>query len=92
MEHGQLYFQAYAGGWGWGACVKGPGCINWLIRAVEDEGGGELGMTQCAQVLALELGLTLGPAEAHRFHVPTTVTDIAFDTRVRLVQRGSGEA
>ena len=49
-------------------------------------------MTQCAQVLALELGVKLGPAEAHRFHVPTTVTDIAFDTRVRLVQRGSGEA
>ena len=49
-------------------------------------------MTQCAQVLALELGVKLGPAEAHRFHVLTTVTDIAFDTRVRLVQRGSGEA
>ena len=34
-----------------------------------------------------ELGLTLGPALAHEFHVLTDVTNLAFDTRVRLVQR-----
>ena len=50
-------------------------------------------MTQCARVLAEELGVTLGPALAHHFHVATEVTDLAFDTRVRLVQRaGGGEA
>ena len=51
-------------------------------------------MTQCARVLAGELGMTLGPALAHHFHVATEVTDLAFDTRVRLVQRagGGGEA
>jgi len=76
------------GGWGWGACIKGPGRINWLLLAVEDEDGGELGMTQCARVLSGELRMTLGPALAHRFHVVTEVTDLAFDTRVRLVQRG----
>ena len=75
------------GGWGWGACVKGPGKVDWLLRAAEDAHGGELGMTQLARVLAGELGLTLGPALAHEFHVLTDVTDLAFDTRVRLVQR-----
>ena len=45
-------------------------------------------MTQCARVLSGELGMMLGPALAHRFHVVTEVTDLAFDTRVRLVQRG----
>ena len=91
---GEVYItQAYSGGWGWGACVKGPGQINWLLRAVEDQDGRELGMTQCARVLAEELGVTLGPALAHHFHVATEVTDLAFDTRVRLVQRaGGGEA
>ena len=52
------------GGWGWGACVKGPGKVDWLLRAAEDAHGGELGMTQLARVLAGELGLTLGPALA----------------------------
>ena len=49
--------------------------------------GGELGMTQLARVLAGELGLTIGPALAHEFHVLSDVTNLAFDTRVRLVQR-----
>lgn len=81
--------QAYAGGHGWGACVKGPGGINWLIRAAETEEGGELGMSQVARVLAEGLGTCLGPALAHRFQVPTEVTDLAHDTRVRLVPRAS---
>lgn len=60
--------QAYAGGFGWGVCIKGPGQVNWLIRAVTIEGG-ELGMTQFARVVAHALSVTLGPSVAYQFHV-----------------------
>ena len=60
--------QAYAGGFGWGVCIKGPGRVNWLIRAASVSGH-ELGMTQFARVVAAALSVTLGPSVAHQFHV-----------------------
>ena len=49
-------------------CIKGPGRVNWLIRAAS-VGGHELGMTQFARVVAAALSVTLGPSVAHQFHV-----------------------
>ena len=85
------HHQAYAAGFGWGACVKGPDGLNWLVRAATTGSGEELGMSQVARVLASDLEITLGPALAHRFHVPTAVVDIAHDSRVRLVPRAPAQ-
>ena len=86
MREGAVYFQRYAGGYGWGLSVRLP-TGQLLVRAVDDEHGVELGMTDVAHGAAAPLGIHLGPHEA-RFHVPTEVGDVATDARVRLVLGG----
>ena len=66
----------YCRGFGWGVSIRGGGDIRFLIRAVEvaDESGGalELGMTEFASLLALHVGVTLGPGRWVDFHVSAT--------------------
>ena len=59
MGKGALYFQKYAGGFGWGVCLRGEGKTNFLVRAVHIDGRGELGMTKFARLVARKLGVTI---------------------------------
>jgi hypothetical protein len=84
-----LVAQAYAGGFGWGTCIKGPPGINWLIRAAAIEGR-ELGMTQFARLVSFALpeAVVLGPRVAYKFHVPSSC-NVVTGAHVRLVPRAS---
>ena len=59
MPEGALYFQKYARGCGWGVCIRGEGKTNFLVRAVDIDGRGELGMTKFARLVARKLGVTI---------------------------------
>ena len=59
MPKGAVYFQKYAGGFGWGLNIRGEGKTNFLVRAVHIKGRGELGMTKFARLVAKKLGVTI---------------------------------
>lgn len=58
MPRRAVYFQRYRNGRNWGLCIRGEGQTNFLVRAVEIEGRGELGMTRFAEYVANRLGAT----------------------------------
>jgi hypothetical protein len=67
MPIGALYFQRYAGGHAWRACIRLGGSGQLLIRGA----GSFATMTDVAMELARLCGITLGVGSP--FHVPTDV-------------------
>ena len=57
----------------------------WRPQTSPSGSGTELGMTTFAQLVALTLGISLGPHRATEYHVYAGVDDVTVDPRMRLV-------
>ena len=74
MKPGAVYFQRYARGFGWGMCIRGEGQTNYLVRAVDIEGRGELGMSKFARFVAKRLGVRIHVHKSYHCTAPQPST------------------
>ena len=89
---GCLYVQTYSGGRGFGLCVRVGTCWDLgmpprgqlLIRAVRIDGR-VIGMTAFARLCAAVLGCSEALRWGARFHIPTSVLDLAVHGPVYVV-------